>query len=259
MNKILFFLFLFSTSAYSNEFLLNTTYNCPYFCNETKVSKKGYVLDILYLFFKERSETLKINYLPYQRIISKLEKSNKNISVLPLIDINNNSSLKTFSTSIGINFSAIALKKKDDFSYIGIEDLKGKTIALRSGGLEAKQLTNKLIAINSGNNRIISITGNDAGRRMLKMLSLGRADLAVNDYNSLQFMLGTYNLSNVIIKPVALTRFTPIFITFQKAPEKFKKLDKDFTLFLKKLRRSGRLKKILKSYNIEDWKKFVVR
>jgi ABC-type amino acid transport substrate-binding protein len=256
---ILTILCFISVNSFGKEFLLHTDYNCPYFCNEKKMQKKGYILEVLNLFFDKKGIKLKVKYLPYQRIIPELNISNKNISVLPLIDINNHSKLKTFKTSIGINFSAIALKSTDQFSYIGIEDLKGKTIALKPGGLEAQQVTNKLKLLNSGINRTISITGSDSSQRMLKMLSLGRADIAVSDYNSLRFIVGTHKIDNVIIKPVAITRFTPMFITFQKMPIQFKKLDKDFTQFIKDLRASGQLQKILDKYNIEDWKKFVVR
>ena len=256
---ILTILCFISINSFGKEFLLHTDYNCPYFCNEKKMQKKGYILEILNLFFYKKDIKLNVKYLPYQRIIPELKLSNQNISVLPLIDINNNSKLKTFKTSIGINFSAIALKSTDKYTYISIDDLKGKTIALKPGGLEAKQVTNKLMVLNSGINRTISITGPDSGQRMLKMLNLGRADIAVSDYNSLQFTVGTYKIDNVHIKPVALTRFTPMFITFQKMPLQFKQLDKDFTHFIKDLRASGRLQKILDKYNIEDWKKFVVR
>lgn len=256
---LLFIIFTNSVSSLASETIILLDYNCPYFCNQKETKQKGYVLEILNQFFKEQNKQLKIKVLPYQRIFQELPESDKNISVLPLIDINNHSRLKSFTTSIGINFSAIAVKSTDNFTYIGIEDLKGKNVVIKSGGLEAKQVRTKLKALNLGVDKTINITGPDSGKRMLKMLALDRADIVVSDYNSLSFLVGIHKVKNIDIKPVALTRFTPMFITFEKPPKDFKKLNTDFTKFMKNMRTSGKLKSILDNYNIEDWKRFVVR
>ena len=119
------------------QFTVNAESQCPYFCDLETHGKDGYISDILKEFFKSEGHSLKINHVPYKRIFSKLKKDDSQLGVLPLLDINNHSDLKSFTFSIGINFSGIGVRTVKNESYISIHDLKGKKNCIevrRTGG-----------------------------------------------------------------------------------------------------------------------------
>jgi ABC-type amino acid transport substrate-binding protein len=257
--KLVFILIAFSSLVEASVLTVNAEYNCPYFCDEKVTKKKGYLFEILTLFFESTGNKLNVNYIPFPRIFSKLKTDNHQLGVLPLIDINNNSLIRSFTSSVGINFSAIALRTKNDFDYIGINDLKGKKISLRPGGLEAEQIRKKLSIVNNGKDLISTVSGSNINRRMLMMLSHKRVDVVVSDYNVLRYLNSNPSFGELIVKPIALVRFTPVFMAFEHEIDNFNKLDRQFTSFLSMMRKTGKLSKILKKYNLSDWNRFVVR
>lgn len=246
-------------SVYAKEFVIHAEYNCPYFCDE-KVSKKtGYVFELLSLFFIKQGFTLKVNHIPYPRIFSQLKLNNSQLGILPLIDIHNHAKVKSFTSSIGINFSAIAIRTKEQFNYISLEDLKGRRVSLRPGGIEAYQIRSKLKSLNGNIDQVQSISGTDINTRMLKMLIHKRTDVVISDYNVLRYLNSKLPKALVTIEPIALVRFSPLYIAFENKIDNFDTLNLRFTQFIQEMRSSGKLKKILNEYNLEDWKKFVAK
>lgn len=123
--------------------------------------------------------------------------------------------------------------------YMGSEtDVLREDLLSRAGGTKTE---------------VIEISGLDVPRRMVLMLTTGRGDLALGDYNVLRFSAAQVKGIKTKVIPTSIAGFGAVVLVTRKNKKGFEDLERNIASWFKAAREDGRLKAILSKYNLTDW------
>ncbi len=138
--------------------------------------------------------------------------------------------------------------KGNSWRYNGIESLKGKKIGIMSGYGYGEKL-DKLFKDNP------NIVAETKLINLLEMLSEGKIDIIIEDYNVFMLLAMKSYMDEEIVNAGSDGEFNPLYIAFSPSNPKAKEYAKILSDGMDKLRKSGILKGIMERYGLKDWKK----
>lgn len=258
MSKVLFLLVLLSTSTIAKDYSLAMTPSCPYYCPNDK--KEGYIIEIMRLFFKENNHSLTINQTPYPRLKKSILKGNSHFGVMTALDLRNTSGLITYNTPLGHRSTGAISREADNLIVLDFNDLKNKKILIPKGSQATVNIIKAMNKINKSDYLINEVTGSHIHSRLIDLVSLNRGDVALDDYNVLKYNLNkSKHKVGITIAPTSLTGHNTISVVTRDDSQLRPLLSSKLSLFLKKIRKSGELAKILNKYDITDWERITSR
>lgn len=222
---------------------------CPYFCPQN-ASQGGYLPYILQQSLSP--EKVKIVSVPEGRLKKGLLGGDYDFVVLPSFEIIRESNLFVSSPALGIHFLGKA-SLESRLVNIPMREVKNKILTIIKENALTKYLDNKLQKLpHWKTNQIIYISGSEISKRMVKMLKLKRADIIISDFNALSYEISKEGgKANIHLRPSSLSGFSPLVLVSKN--QKNKKVYNKIYRWIRRSRQSGRLKKLLRTYNLDDW------
>lgn len=152
----------------------------------------------------------------------------------------------------GIASHTFYVPDTSSWQYSGNSSLKDITLGVIEN-YSYGSFFNEYIVPHSGNQeRVQIITGNDPLLRNLKKIKFGRIEATIEDKNVMQYFLKHNNI-DIKIKPAGVVRTEKIYIAFSPDHTKSEKYAKILSQGMKKIRKSGKLNKILAKYGLSEW------
>lgn len=227
----------------------------PYTGMTEKGQPTGYIFDILEDVAKKYRYKFEYVEIPPSRQVSSLQKDEIDYSILPIYIVRYLSNIEIISSPLGVTCAgALTVGKTTMESLSDLSELAGKTIVMSYMGPETESFRETVVAESSGKKtEIVEVNGSDIAQRMMLMMKSKRADIALGDYYILRYAALKNKGEKAHVIPASFAGFGALVLLSRKNKPGIKQFDKDLADWFESARRSGRLKKILKKYNLEDW------
>lgn len=253
MSRIFLIIIVTLSFGTSAKVKIGLSPQCPYVCEGKENGKEGYIVDILKDIFKNNLELV---YLPKLRLKGSLTSKEVEFVLLSSSNIITDSSLVVSSPSLGMSLLGKITLRPELFKN-PLFEVSDSNIVITKDSSTQRLVNNYRERYPSWEkNKINFLTGNNQEFRMLKMLTLKRADIALSDYYSLSTLVRKSG-DKFHLKATSYTGFSPILLV--SLNKRRKTVFNAISNWLKKNRANGKLDKILKKYNIEDWQIYDTR
>ena len=250
---ILISFFIFQATWAKSKIIVGVSPQCPYVCQLEK-GVDGYMIHILNQAFGKKNIEYKL--VPKARLKYGLIEKSYQYAIMPSLDIIREPNIFMTSPPLGFHFIGKAVGDKNLLNK-PLSKIRNKSLIFIRGSESSKIIDYKLSQYeNWSQNKVNFLAGEHISKRMIQMLNLKRVDMVFADYNSLAYQLAKQK-KKYFLKATSLVGFTPlILVTMEKRNEKVFKALSDW---IKTNRRNGKLKRLLKQYNIEDWEIYDTR
>lgn len=244
-------LFLFLRPSYGNEgtktiYAVADTW-CPYNCN-VEYGKPGYIVEILRAVYEAAGYQLKYEAIPWTRAIQGTRSGQYDILIgayredAPDFLFPNN--------SVGISHNAMAQLRKSQWVFQGTPSFEGRLIAFVAGYSFGKEFDEYL---NDPTKNVMRLYGADALLRALRMIKSGGLQGVLDDRNVLAYKIRQQGLSGYLGLSNSIGDQTAVYVAFSPAKKRSLELKEIFDIGVVRLRKTGKLDKIMQSYHLKDW------
>ncbi len=213
--------------------------------------KEGFMIDIAREVFEAKGYKIDYQLAPWSRAIKDTRKGKYDGIVGAFKE-----EAPDFvfpENECGLSTTVFITKKGEKWKYTGVDSLKKAAIGVIKG-YSYGEVFDKYIKNNSKNSKRIQIAfGADAFKSNSKKLMIGRLTAFVEDkmvaFSSLKKMgmADKVSIAGELFKDNIYIAFSPN----RKTSKKYAKILSDGMV---RLRKSGKLKKILSKYGLKDWK-----
>lgn len=226
---------------------------CPYYCTLDK-NKRGYIVDLLELFFKEHKINIEFQTTPYPRLYDSLKTGVSDLALFTSLDLRNFSDFIIFDVTLGVSSAGLVSRKGTTPVILDFIDLKDKILFLAPGSKATEKIKREVSKLNTKPGLVQLITGSRIHDRLIDLVALERAEYAIDDYNVLKYFHSRSAFKDkVVLTPTSISGYSPLkFVGVKSLPIK-SLLESDLKEFIHNYRKSGKLKKLLAKYNIIDW------
>ncbi|PIK15180.1 transporter substrate-binding domain-containing protein [Halobacteriovorax sp. JY17] len=250
---IFLYLFLSFNVSAKRTYKIALSSSCPYYCTEEN-HKKGYIVDLLDLFFKKHGIKVKFETTPYARLYDNLKSGVSDLALFTSLDVRNHSNFIIYDVTLGVSSAGIVSRTGTNPVVLDFIDLKDKILFLTPGSKASEIIYNEVGKLNKDSSSIQLITGSRIHDRLIDLVALGRADYAIDDYNVLKYFYSKSAKKNkVVLTPTSISGYNPLKFVSSKSLPIQSIIEKDLNKFVEQYRKSGKLQILLKKYNIIDW------
>ncbi|MBS1969720.1 MAG: transporter substrate-binding domain-containing protein [Bdellovibrionales bacterium] len=259
MNKWMFLaLSFFSVFAFAapEKIRIGTEWILPYTGMAEMGRPTGYIYDILEEIAKKYHYKFEYVEIPAMRQASSVQKNEIDYAILPGYVIRYLPNVDIVETPFGVSYAgALTMGKTRLESLYDLSDLAGKTIIFSYMGPETDDFRESVQDETQSGKKteLVEISGADISQRMILMMKTKRADVALGDFNVLRYSAAQTKGTLVHVIPASFAGFGSVVMFSKKNKAGFRKLDKEVAEWFENARKSGRLKQILKKYNLMDW------
>ncbi len=252
MSQLIFCIFssspLEAATNSSKELVLAADEWCPYNCIPNS-KKPGYMVEIAREVFKDRKVIYKLR--PWKRAMS-MAQQNQIDGIIGAVD-SESKGLFMPSNEQGILDGHYFAKKNVKWKITKISDIKKYNLKLGIvAGYGYADEVDQFIKKNP--KHIYSSYGAKAMPKLIQLLKMGRINLLTDDKSVFWYKVKELNVDSKIFKsvgrPGSNIAAKKLYISFYD-----KKNAKLLSDGMNKIRKSGKLEKILEKYNLKDWKK----
>jgi ribose transport system substrate-binding protein len=250
------FLFAVSALAAPEKIRIGSEWRLPYAGMTDKGRPTGYVYDILEDFAKKYNYKFEYVEIPTMRQAASVQKNEIDYAILPEYVIRFLSNIEILETPFGVTYAGVLTMGKNPLeSFYDLSDLAGKTIVFSYMGPETDNFRESVQKELSGGKKteLVEISGADISDRMIMMMKSQRADVALGDFNVLRYSAAKTKDSQVKVIPASFAGFGSVVMFTRKNKKDLPKFNREITEWFEGSRKSGRLKQILKKYNLMDW------
>jgi polar amino acid transport system substrate-binding protein len=251
LNRIAMFTTLLATTAITHADTITIAADewCPYNCAPDS-AQPGYAVELTQEALKPYGHTVKYEVLPWTRAVKMTEEGELNA----VIGSNPNSdpTLIYPKNEFGIMTWAIFVRADDPWRFTTPESLKGRSIGL----INDYQYSNlgDYLRENPAIAKLESIGGDDAREKNIQKLLNKRIDTFIENGAVMSWTLAQTQREGQLID-VGASDPLSLFIAFSPKNPQSAVYAQQLSDGIDKLRQSGRLAEILKSYHLTDWKK----
>lgn len=223
---------------------------CPYNC-EPDSDKPGYMVEIAQYAFKHTGNQVQYETLNWPRAI--LETKNGQHDGIIGASKNDAPGFIYPEIELGTMQPCFYAKQENPWTYRGIDSLSQVSLGVINGYAYSEELDPYVAKYIQDTARIQVGSGDDALKNNALKLTKGRIDILVEDRAVMSYFLKKTGQSQRI-KNVGCAKHTDVFIAFSPASPKSQEYANILARGLRELRESGKLKTILESYGLTDWK-----
>ncbi|WP_413586658.1 substrate-binding domain-containing protein [Bdellovibrio sp. HCB274] len=222
---------------------------CPYLCEKGTNSWSGYLYDILSSVAKNGNFKVQIVSLSNDDLPKALLANRVDYIILPSYLVRYQPEFQTTGPKLGVTFTGALFTPGVRMRVVDKESLTDMRIAFARLGQE-----NELKLDPDEFKKSIKIEGTDVADRMIKTIGERRVDLALGDYNVLRYTMLRRQHMNLELQPTSLTGFNSLSLVElpgKTSPVNFPELLGEW---MAAARADGQMNKILRKYNLLDWK-----
>lgn len=208
-----------------------------------EAENKGLIFELAREAFATQDYDLKIEFVPWSRAMSMIKQQRADLLIGAWYTAERNSYL-LYSMPIFSSVLQFLKNKNSSFEYLGLDSLEG----LRVGTISSYQYDQGFLQ----NNSIEKITSASLLNNINNLI-IGRIDLTVDDHYVLKHTLDKHidnwqSKLSLVANPLTDKQ---IFIAANRTNPQSQAIIKAFNLGLVQLKKEGRYKKIIQSYNLE--------
>jgi polar amino acid transport system substrate-binding protein len=241
---------LAAPSARADVITLRADEFCPYNCAEG-ADKPGYGIEVAKEIFAKAGHTVEYKNLAWARA---LEDGRKGAIVAVIGADKKEAADYVFpNESIAVIDNTFVVKKGSAWKYAGAASLEKVKLGAIQGYSYSGEVGDYINANVKNAARIDMVGGDNALEMNLKKLAAGRLDATVDAKPVLAYKLLKMNLADKVEFAGSVDP-SDIYIAFSPANPKSKEYAAILDKGLAEMRASGRLKQILSSYGVTDWK-----
>ncbi|MGE9746310.1 substrate-binding domain-containing protein [Bdellovibrio bacteriovorus] len=229
------------------------TPSCPYLCEMGPAGWSGYLYDILESAAKESDFKLEIVSLPSEKLLPALQKQQVHFVISPISKVRYTPDLRVVGPKLGMSLAGALFTPGVKLQLVDSDSLADKRIVFAQLAHE-----NLMQLPPSDFNRSLKISGREIGDRMTKLIAERRVDLALGDYNVLRYNMLRRQLLSFEIQPTSLAGYNALVLVGHPKDPEYGELPLILNKWFDTHRASGKLEKILKKYNLEDWNIFAL-
>ncbi len=259
MKNCAFMVFsLFSMLAYAGpeKVRIGTEWVLPYIGTTEKGELTGYIYDILEEIAQKYNYKFEYVEIPAKRQAASVKKNEIDYALLSEYVIRYLPDVDIVETPFGVTYvGALTMGPVRLESLYDLKELSGKTIIFSYMGPGTEDFRESVQDETQAGRKtqLVEISGADISRRMMLMMKTKRGDVALGDFNVLRYCAAQTKDTEVYVIPASFVGFGSVVMFSKKHKKGFHKLDKEVAEWFESARKSGRLKEILKKYNLMDW------
>lgn len=212
----------------------------------------GYMIEVLQEIFSPQGVTIDYKVMPWKRAISDVQ--NGTFDAVVGSDPEETPGLIFPKENFGVNLNGLYVKAGTTWRFTGAESLS----QVRLGAIDGYSYSGRVddyLARNRGGKQVFLATGDDALDKLLKMLQSGRIDAIIENVNVMTYTLRGAGLENQVVSAgVNEQGRLPLYVAFSPRNTQAIIYARNFDEGIVRLRKSGRLKEILATYGLKDWK-----
>ena len=239
----------FVSTAMADTIVLKADEWCPYNCKPGS-EKEGFMIDIAREIFKEAGHEVKYEIMPWDKAIEDAEAGK--IDGIVGGDSDDAPGFIFPTEALAINSVCYFSKKGKDWKFTGIDSLENVKVGVIEGYSYYPELDDLL---ETSPKNFVKISGKEAGKDLASRLVRGLLDVVVENEYVAPYAFGK-EMEN--FEASWCGGVMDLFVGFSPHESKKAKSEeyaKLMTEGVAKLRKDGRLQKILDKYGIKDWKK----
>jgi len=243
---------LVSLNASADTLRIATDEWCPYDCIASQNNGKvGYLGDMLVEALKKHGHDVEFVEVSYSRGLTLVREGKLDATQACFREEAPDFIMP--SNPQGISNSTFFSLKTNEWRYQGLESLKQ---AKMIGVIKGYDYVDPEVMgyINQNPNNVLAITGEKPLERLLEMLLAGRLTTIIEDKSVFEYKLQQMGKSEF----VQISGNTPVVIDvytgFSPANENSKIYAQILDEEIENMRKSGKLKEILSTYGMQDWK-----
>lgn len=248
---------LVSSSVIAETITIAADIWCPYNCDPNDTNKPGFIVDIAKTIFGANGITVIYREIPWARAKTMVFSNEIQGLIAATLADNDTKNLifpKEESARMQNTFYTL---RSNSWTYQGIKSLQEVKIGVITGydyGTDLQPYIDKELS-KKHNGKVIAIAGNAPLERLIKMLTINRIDVILEDesvfsYTSQKMGFTDYRYAGDDKSDPMNNR---LFIAFSPA-KKSNQYAKLLTTGISNLRKSGELSRILAKYGLKDWK-----
>lgn len=227
--------------------------------NGHRDGRSGYIVDVLREIFDDAGIRSEFVILPFTR--AKRDTEDGFYNGMLNTSEGFSSKLKTGTQEVGVVEYCYFTRAGDDWEYTGTPSLHGRSIVFNTGH---PMHDDKSFYENPDNKKyFIHIPYTETYLdQVIEMMNSGHLDTFVEERHVVKYYLRKHPESKVQIRKAGYLRRRKLYMGFPVAPELAEKtriIDTIVSQGLLRLRDSGRLTRIMNSYDLEVWEKEDIR
>ncbi|MAD74034.1 MAG: hypothetical protein CML20_04420 [Rheinheimera sp.] len=193
---ITYFLLFFSEFTFSEEFVFVDSTFCPFICDPAVEGKEGFVIDILRDALATRNHTMNFTIVPYKRALSMVRSGEAH--ALPDIYKADAPDLITGNSILRLGNNQFFVRHDSDWRYSSPASWNDIVIGVIDGYTYADKAFDDYLKQqkNIENSKVVFIGGEQAYKRLIKLLLSKRIDAILDDNAFIQYELARFNQQN---------------------------------------------------------------
>lgn len=219
---------------------------------EPNSNEEGYAIEVARIIFERNGLKVEYEIAPWNRSLLEIRaggytgivgasKGDARDFVFP-------------EEEIGITKNVFFVTNNSKWRYSGIQSLEKERLGVIADYSYGKELDEYIKANNNNENKVQKVRGEDALLQNIKKLQAGRISVLVEDKAVLEYRLKKMGILTGIVEAGAIEE-NPIYIAFTPKNPNSGLYAKMISDGIVGLRKSGKLREILKKYGLKDWKK----
>lgn len=230
---------------------------CPYACESSDGTWRGYIIDILQE--KELSRFYKFRFkdIPNSRLTQSLRSKQIDMAIAPAFIVRYESDIQVSKVALGFSLAGLISSQAHKIVYTDVSDLNGQSVVIADLGNETKRIIDEFESL-APKAKVTTLTGVDLTTRLLKLIDLNRVKYGIADYNLLKYAISA-NPHGFHVQHTSIAGYSSLNFASLNKKSELQPLENKLELWLIEARKNGNLKKILEKYNLEDWQTFTDR
>ena len=240
----------FISTASADIIVLKADEWCPYNCKPGS-DKEGFMIEIAKEILGGAGHEVKYELSPWDKAIASVREGNGD----GVVGADNTADAPGFifpKEATAINSTCFYSKKGKDWKFKNMDSLKGVKVGVIEGYAYYDEVDE---FVESSPKNLVKVSGKEAGKDLASRLVRGILDVVIEN----EFVApGVFGKEMANIEVSGCGGVSGLFVAFSPHDSKKAKSEeyaKLMTEGMQKLRKEGKLQKILDKYGIKDWKK----
>ena len=246
---VIIFILCSVTVSFAETLTVRADFWLPYNGDPEK-PKPGYMIEVLREIFEPKG--IKVDYKLQDWAEALDDVNNGKYDAVVGTDDEEAPGMIFPEEEFGLMTIAFFVRLGTNFSYESVDDLSGVNLGVINGYSYNEEI-DSYVSKHLGSDKILAVSGDDALPALIEKLVAGEVDVIVEDPNVMAYALGKSG-NKTVIQSSALDEPYALYVAFSPKKKNSKRYAELFDEGINKLRSTGKLKKILGSYLLKDWK-----
>ena len=247
----LMFVFLMSFSLYADKIEIASDPWLPY-TGDAKEGKKGFMIEVATEALKDAGHEVVYINRPWTRAVADARKGK--INAIAGAYKEDAPDFVFPKEPIGLAGNTVYALKESSLVYENLDSIKGKKLGVIADYSYGEIIDNYIKSMKGDKKAVQTSVGENALMLLFKKMEKKRIDFFIEDASVVADFVKKNPKLDVVKRVGDVSEPEGVFIAFSPKNPKSKGYAKALSEGIEKMRKNGRLAKILESYGLKDWK-----